>query len=372
MNKIKKILKNEFITYSIATILTILLAFSFVGVFLRAKEAYSIKEPFLFFCLFGSVLLFWLLYNKKFNKKIISILILFFFITIFFIINPPHKRNVRFDLGVDPFSRNTRITLGTSLYIWEKEFWMSQKQLNATLGEEFNKSIKKDRMLNNAGKTDVVGWTEEEVILSFGEPKSKNKISETEEIWYYSAWKDNPDWTMPVYMENGKLKLIGDEKESDINIQGYTSELNKATDNMYGYSLLYSNKYSLKKQMIGIIDGGSVWYRTEDFLLSAFTLTDPKNDNQEILKFRLLNTTDIDTIIAGSGFETAKYSRKRMVAGYEASVIKIESDPLYTEHLKVLPTEILIIQKDEKSYSFLHYLSEEEIGAIISTLKFDI
>lgn len=371
MGKTNKVVKSEFITNLIAIILTIFLAFSFVWIWFRVKEGYSIKEPFVFFCLIGFVLLFWLLYNKKFNIKIVTILILLFFVSTFFIINPPYKRNVSIDLGVDPFSRNTRITAGMSVYIWEKEFWMSQEQLNTTLGEELNKNIRKDRILNNAGKLDVVGWTEEELVHAFGEPKSINKISESGEVWYYSAWKEHSDWMMPLYMENGRLKLIGDKKESNIGLQGYSEELNKVTDNIYGYSLLYSNNYNLKKGMIGI-NISSPWYELEDFLLNAFTLTDPENADQVVLKFRLLNTTDIDTIIAGSGFETAKYSGKRMVAGYEADIIKIVPVTIYTEHLKVLPTEILIIKKDNKSYSFLHYLSEEEIETIVSTLKFGI
>ena len=78
MEKIQKILKSDFFIYSIATILTVLIAFSFVWGLSRGKEGYSIKVPFLFFIIFGGTLLFWLIYNKK----ILSILLLFFFISI--------------------------------------------------------------------------------------------------------------------------------------------------------------------------------------------------------------------------------------------------------------------------------------------------
>lgn len=105
-------------------------AYIFVSGWVAAMEAYDLKLYFITFTISVFLNFFyylWLALTKRISHKLaifyIPAALVFFVIFIFSIINPPWLKQVRFEIGQDPFSGGATTTGYGTFAIWEKEFW---------------------------------------------------------------------------------------------------------------------------------------------------------------------------------------------------------------------------------------------------------
>lgn len=208
------------------------------------KKKILLFLPTIFLCLISAYILLAGIFGHGWNRKylaiafIISILLNFFYylwlattkristrftvfyipiafvIFVVFIFSIPNSfwviREVRFNMGPDPFSPGTEITSSRSFGIWQKEYWFKSAQEEYRLKRlKHMQTARQGSLIGHVG-TDLQGWSIEKIKTAFGEPAKIIKVDESLEKWIYHPWTNHPDWDMPVYVQNGTLLKIGD------------------------------------------------------------------------------------------------------------------------------------------------------------------
>lgn len=98
-------------------------------------------------------------------------------------------------------------SLGGTVNLFDWRYWNSERYERELLAAVPNNRLIKfsqdDQSLRLRG-IDAAKCTE-----AFGTPSRTHSTGELE-VWEYYPWTEHPDWTMPVYMKDGKLWRIGD------------------------------------------------------------------------------------------------------------------------------------------------------------------
>ncbi|HSR89002.1 MAG TPA: hypothetical protein VLK22_01190 [Candidatus Udaeobacter sp.] len=211
-------MNKKYLYFLPSLIITFIGACFLIASFAAAKEGYNWKFNFIVFIL--SILLNWIYWFRlavlkvldiKIIGKYIIFSIILFFVFIFLFIAPPYKREIRFDLGEDPFVPGATITAGRTVYLWEKDFYAFGKNYE-NLSQKIQIKMQTDRrgsLIGHVGN-DLRGWSVEKVRNAFGEPARIVRINKDLEKWIYNPWTDHLDWEMPVYIQNNILYKIGD------------------------------------------------------------------------------------------------------------------------------------------------------------------
>ncbi len=157
----------------------------------------------------------WLATTKRISIKFTIFYIpIAFVVFIVFIFSIPNRfwviREVRFNMGPDPFAPSTNITSIRSFGIWQKEYWLKSAQEEYRLERlKHMQTARQGSLIGHIG-TDLQGWSNEKIKTAFGEPAKIITIDESLEKWIYHPWTNHPDWEMPVYVQHGTLLKIGD------------------------------------------------------------------------------------------------------------------------------------------------------------------
>lgn len=158
---------------------------------------------------------FWLATTKRISTKFtilyIPIAFVIFVVFIFSILNRFWIiREVRFNMGPDPFVPSTNITSIRPFGIWQKEYWLQSAQEEYRLESlKHMQTARQGSLIGHIG-TGLQGWSNEKIKTAFGEPAKIITIDENLEKWIYHPWTNHPDWEMPVYVQHGTLLKIGD------------------------------------------------------------------------------------------------------------------------------------------------------------------
>jgi hypothetical protein len=186
-----------------------------VGIYSNGRNKTHILIAFIVSIFFNFLYYLWLATTKRIDTKLTIFYIpITFILFIFFIFAILNKfwiiRDIKFNMGPDPFEPSTTITSGRPFGIWHKEYWFKSAREEYRLKHLINiQTIRQGNLIKYVGIA-LQGWSYEQIKTTFGEPAKIIKMEKNLEKWIYHPWTNHPDWEMPVYVENEKLLKIGD------------------------------------------------------------------------------------------------------------------------------------------------------------------
>ena len=147
-------------------------------------------------------------------------------------------------------------------------------------------------------------------------------------------------------------------------VNGDTSDWKTYQNEEFGFEIRYPEIYSVEdisKKAIGDDPTKYPWYSRTGFALSYIIFDEyPTSKGGVAFDLKILNTIDKDKIKSAGGWESIK----------ENGVRKIGDLDIYLYSIDFRTNNMQVIFHNDKSYTFFHYLSEEDFEKIISTFKF--
>ncbi len=116
-------------------------------------------------------------------------------------------RRVEIDTGINPYIPEETYRPTVQAPIWSYAYWT--RSFTDSKEAVLVRQHKHARLIKHIGDEKAVGWSKENVLHAFGKPDAIIQ-REDGELWIYNAWKEQPDWELPVHMKDGKLIKIGD------------------------------------------------------------------------------------------------------------------------------------------------------------------
>ncbi|MDO8425137.1 MAG: hypothetical protein Q7T01_01320 [bacterium] len=136
-----------------------------------------------------------------------------FVLTIWMVVWTPWLREFRLQIDDNPLRRGgEQVTKHIQVPFWERAYWMSGSHAKEYLRERANQHEKSARLIkftDPRSHGEVVGIDTVTVFRAFGEPV-KTSASDGYTVLTYAPWEDHRDWTLHVYLRDGKLVAVGE------------------------------------------------------------------------------------------------------------------------------------------------------------------